>query len=77
MQYFMGFLGVVGGFFYIKYAYQISNFTGSIGFAERFLGGGGTYIFHKVMGVLIIMLSIMYAFGGLQSLLAGTLGKFT
>ena len=71
----VGLIGCAVGVLYLKYSAQISNFTGSIGFAERYLGAGGTYTLHKVIGVLIILLSIWYAFGGLQTSITGTVGR--
>ena len=76
MNYIYGIIGCVAGFFYLKYSGKIADTFGAFGFAEKWFGGGGTYTFHKIMGVLVILLSIMYAFGGLQALIAGTLGKF-
>lgn len=76
MSYVIGILGCVGGFFYLKYSTKIKDLTGNVGFAEQYLGSGGTYTLHKLIGVLMIVLSIMYAFGGLQAVLQSTLGKF-
>jgi len=76
MSYLIGIIGCVGGFYYLKYSAKIRDFTGTVGFAEQYLGSGGTYTLHKLIGVLMIVLSIMYAFGGIQAILQATLGKF-
>ena len=76
MNILIGIIGCVVGVVYLKYSFQIKEFIGPIGFAERYLGSGGTHTFHKLIGILIIVGSIMYAFGGLQELIARTLGRF-
>ncbi len=76
MTYVTGIIGCVIGFFYLKYSFQIKEIIGNVGFAERYLGPGGTHLMHKIIGLLIIIGSILYAFGGLQSMIAGSLGRF-
>jgi len=76
MHYIIGIIGVAAGIYYLKYSFQIANFTGSIGFAERYLGSGGTYLLHKIIGLLIIVISVLYAFGGLQSIAGKIFGRF-
>lgn len=71
-----GIFGCVAGFFYLKYSGKIADTFGAVSFAERFLGPGGTYTFHKLVGVLVIILSVMYMFGGLQTMIRGAFGKF-
>ena len=76
MHYVVGILGCVAGFFYLKYSDKIANTFGSVAFAERYLGAGGTFTLHKIIGLLTIILSVLYMFGSLQAIIRGTLGKF-
>ncbi|HVE80981.1 MAG TPA: hypothetical protein VNA68_02470 [Candidatus Dormibacteraeota bacterium] len=52
-------LGIVG----LKYNYQLVGFTGHIGWVERYLGGGSTYGFVKLLSVLLILAGIIYMTG--------------
>ncbi len=74
------FLVVIIGFplalLILKYRRPIKEFVGEIGFAEKFLGMGGTNTFIVLIGILVFFLSLMYALGTLQSLLKNTLGGF-
>lgn len=53
----------------------VDNFTGRIGFAENYLGNGGTYTFIKLLGLAIIVFSFMHLTGGLGWFLSGTIGR--
>lgn len=51
------------------------RFTGKIAWAERHLGmEGGTRLFYKLLGLIIIFLSWMYAFDWMNGLLEFLLG---
>ena len=63
MRFFYGIILVATAIAIIKYAYQIGRFTGSLDWAERILGTGGTYLAIKLIGVIIIIVSIMYMAG--------------
>lgn len=69
-------IGMPIAFIIIYYRRPIKEFTGDIGFAEKYLGAGGTNTFIVILGVLTFILSLMYALGTLQELLQGTLGRF-
>ena len=62
------------GIFYIKYNDAITRATGSISWAENKLGGGGTYTFHKLVGLVIIVISVLSITGTFQWILQSTLG---
>jgi len=74
MNFFLGLIGVVAGFFYVKYAKKIADAIGSTSFAENWLGAGGTISLHQIIGILIIVLSFMWMTGTLQALLVSFLG---
>lgn len=72
MKFFWGFVWVVIGTLVIKYSFQITNLFGKIGWAENHLssGLGGTYTLYKLIGVVIIILAMLYMFGGLGFVLS-------
>jgi len=69
-------LGVPLGIAIMIYRYQLKQFTGDIAWAEQYLGSGGTYNLFILIGLVVSILSVMYAFGTLQDLFAGTFGTF-
>jgi len=63
MQYFIGILGTVAGFMLVWKTTSILSFTGRIEFAEKYLGTeGGSRLFIKLVGVLIICVAWLYMF---------------
>jgi len=59
-----GIIGIpLGILIMVKAHYIVDNMTGSIGFAERYLGGGGTYAFFRILGCVIALLSMFIMFG--------------
>ncbi len=69
-----GLVGMAIGFLIIVYRPKIKDFTGDIGFAERYLGAGGTWTFLFLIGAALFVLSLMWAAGTLQGFLQGTFG---
>jgi len=65
-MFFQGLMGMIAGFLIIVYRAKIKDMTGSIGFAERYLGVGGTWTFLLLVGLAIFILSLMWAMGTLQ-----------
>ncbi|MGE5393014.1 MAG: hypothetical protein ACM3NH_04700 [Candidatus Saccharibacteria bacterium] len=67
MRFFWGFLGVVIGVLVIKYTFQLVGLFGRVDWAETHLRGGmgGTYTLYKIAGVVVILLSMLYMFGGI------------
>ncbi len=74
-MFWQGLLGMIVGFLIIIFRPRIKDFTGDIGFAERYLGPGGTWTFLLMLGVLIFIFSLMWAMGTLQGFLLSTFGK--
>ena len=63
MQYFIGTLGTVAGFMLVWKTAAVLGFTGQIDFAEKYLGTeGGSRLFIKFVGVLVILVSWLYMF---------------
>lgn len=76
MQIIQGTVGIILGFLAIKYAYQIKQFSGPIGWAEKVFGIGGTTTAVKVIGILVIIFSFLWMTGTLGDFLSSTIGKF-
>lgn len=47
----------------IVYTKQIVDITGNSGWAESKMGAGGTYVFWKLFGLLVIVMGFLYAVG--------------
>lgn len=69
-------IGSVISVLMLKYRAYVRDFTGEIGFAERYLGPGGTNILLIFISILVFILSLMYAFGTLQSMIVNLSGRF-
>jgi hypothetical protein len=58
------------GILLMRYTVQVTNFTGKIDFAEKYLGGGvaaGTYTWWRLFGLGLCILSVFWFFGMLPS----------
>ena len=62
-QILLGLVAIGLGVAALKYNYQLVNFTGNVGFAERYLGGGGTYAFYKLIAIVMVIGGLLYATG--------------
>lgn len=69
-------LGIVavGAFFVIR-TRDIVDFFGSVDFAERYLGGGGTNLFYKLLGIVFCLLGFLVATNLWNAFLQATLGS--
>ena len=71
----IGLIGIPLGFVIMVYRITIVRFTGKIAFAEQYFNGG-TYTFMVLVGILVSIFSMMYAFGTLQDFFMATVGRF-
>lgn len=60
MRIFLGLIGCVLSIIIVVYRDKIIHFMGPIGWAERHLGGGGTYTLFVLMGIFFFFFSLMY-----------------
>lgn len=60
----------------LRYRRQIKEFMGNVGFAEKYLGSGGTNTLIVILGILVFAGSLMYALGTLQMMFSKFLGPF-
>lgn len=69
-------IGCPLGFVIMYFRRPIKEFIGEVGFAEQYLGMGGTNTLVVIIGILVFIGSLMYALGTFQEILQGTLGRF-
>lgn len=63
MKFFLFILLFFGGTIYIVYHRKIVKLINiRIGWAEKYLGGGGTYTAHILFGIVAIILSLLIGF---------------
>lgn len=79
MNFFGGLIGLIIGVALIKYAFQVTEMFGRVSWAEQHLRGGlaGTYSLYKIIGVVVIILSLLYMFGGIGIVLGPLAGFFS
>lgn len=70
-------LGLPAFILLIKYRRNVGDFIGPVDFAERYLGGGGTYSLVVIIAFMVFVLSLMYAFGTFQEIFGGVATPFT
>ncbi|MBI5754014.1 hypothetical protein HZA40_02620 [Candidatus Peregrinibacteria bacterium] len=70
------FVGCPLGFVIMYFKRAIKEFIGEVGFAEKYLGMGGTNTFVVLVGILVFIGSLMYGLGTFQALLDSSLGMF-
>jgi hypothetical protein len=54
---------VAAGIAFVKFSFQISNFTGAQEWIERYVGAGMTNGVYKLFGVALVVLGIFIATG--------------
>lgn len=65
MRFFFAPIIFVLGVLIMRYTVPITNFTGKIDFAEKYLGtgiGAGTYTWWRLFGLLLCILSVLWLF---------------
>jgi hypothetical protein len=72
----IGVIGIALGLLFIKFREQIHRVTGDVGFAEKYLGQGGTFTFFLLLGSATVILAILYMTGVLQSILPEMFGPY-
>lgn len=67
------FLLLVGfGVLFIAKTNGVVGVVGRFGWAERNLGGGGTFTFYKLLGLLMIIIAVMLITGLFERMFGGT-----
>ena len=73
-MFFQGLLGMIAAMLVIIFRARIKDVIGDIGFAEHYLGSGGTWTFLLLVGVAMFILSMMWAMGTLQEFFKNSAG---
>jgi len=56
-------MGLGSGILILRYSRQVTQFTGKFGWAEQYLGHGGTHTAIRLFGALLVFVFILYPFG--------------
>ena len=62
-QILLGLIAVVLGVVGMKYNFKLVGITGNVGFAERYLGAGGTYALYKIIAIVLIIGGLLFMTG--------------
>lgn len=73
-KFFLALIGFPLSFLIIIYRQKIKDVVGSVGFAEKYFGMGGTYTLILLIGVGLFVVTLLYVTGTLQSLLKTVFG---
>lgn len=76
MQILQGLIGMVVGFLILVFRPQIKDFMGSVGFAEEYLGPGGTWTLLVLIGGGTFFFGLMWATGTVQEFMVHYFSKF-
>lgn len=69
MRYVIGIIAIALGFIFIWKTDWFINSLGRVAWAEQKLGGGGTWLFYKILGVVVIIVAFMIMTGEMNRLL--------
>ncbi len=76
MQILQGFIGMVVGMLILIYRPYVKDFIGSIGFAEEYMGPGGTWTLLLIIGVAFFVGGLMWAMGVIQDFFIAHFANF-
>lgn len=71
----IGLLLAAGGAFFVIRTRTVSDFFGPVPFAEKYLGGGGTNLFYKFLGIVVSLVGFLWATNLWGAFLQATLGS--
>jgi len=75
-RFFVFIIGFALAIVILKYRIHIKDFIGDVGFAEKYLGIGGTHTLIVIIAFLVFIGSLMYSLGTFQGLMEATFGRF-
>lgn len=70
-QVFWGLFGIILSYLMIRYRKQIVDWTGKFGWAEQYLGMGGTYNAMVLFAIILFLFSILYMTGNTDFVFGG------
>lgn len=71
----LGLVIVAVGVFFVIRTRNIVDFFGSVDFAEKYLGGGGTNLFYKLLGIVFCLVGFLVATNLWSAFMQATLGS--
>jgi len=71
-----GFGGIFLAFLLVKYRRSIIHFTGKWGWAEKYLGIGGSYSAVVIVAIIVFLLALSKLFGKIDNIFKSSLGRF-
>jgi len=71
MRIFLGLIGCVLAILLIVYRDKVIHFMGPVAWAERHLGGGGTYTLFVLIGILGFIFSLLYMTNSVDLIVGG------
>jgi hypothetical protein len=75
-QIILGLLIIAAGVMILKYNYQVANSI-PMTFADRYMGGGGSYSIWKITAILIILIGFSVLFGIYDNILGWIVSPLT
>lgn len=63
------------GVYFVWKTRDVEGFFGGVPFAEKYLGSGGTIIFYKTLGIIVILVGFLWATNLWGAFLQATLGS--
>ena len=75
-RFLVGLIGIPLGIVIIYFRVPIKDFMGNVGWAEKYLGSGGTWTAIVFLGILTSVFSLMWMLGTLQSWFIENFGQF-
>lgn len=66
---------LAGGVGFVWKTHDLYDFFGPVPFAERYLGGGGSALFYKLLGVFFCFIGFIVMFNLWDAFLQATLGS--
>jgi len=73
----LGLVVMVIGFCLVRYSEKVLEWFGRVDFAEDKLGAGGSRLFYKLIGVLVVFIGIFIATNIMSDILGGFAGLFS
>ncbi|MDP2736754.1 MAG: hypothetical protein Q8O59_03180 [bacterium] len=76
MRFLLGMIIIAGGFVLVWQANWIVTTFGHVPWAEKYLGSeGGSRLFWKLMGILVIFIAMLYMFGFIEGVIWSVFGS--
>lgn len=71
----IGSILVALGVYFVLKTEVVYGFFGSVPFAEKYLGGGGSRLFYKLLGIIFCLVGFLWATNLWAAFIQGTIGS--